>query len=90
VKDIKALEETKEWRSCKLINPKYLKHVTCSWIGVDIAEFMATCKYCDCNKCICARIERNNWNTTTSVIIAVGITISVISTVLAVLRIILS
>jgi hypothetical protein len=28
----------KEWRSCKIINPKYLEHITCPWMDVEITK----------------------------------------------------
>jgi hypothetical protein len=39
-----------EWRSCKIINPKYLKHITCPWMDVDLLYYKGTCKDCICTK----------------------------------------
>jgi hypothetical protein len=32
---LREVLKLKEWRSCKMINPKYLEHITCPWMDVD-------------------------------------------------------
>jgi hypothetical protein len=63
-----------EWRSCKIINPKYLEHITCPMMNVSPLHFKGTCQ-----DCICTKVEFMKLDMQSTVTMSVAITISVIS-----------
>jgi hypothetical protein len=67
----------KEWRPCKFMNPKYLEHVTCSWMSVDPNHSAAHCK-----DCICSKAETRKLDNIIAVATVIAIIIGVITIVL--------
>jgi hypothetical protein len=79
--ELQKKAKSRDWRPCKRIHPKYLKHVACPQMDVFYGHIKESCDGCICTKFQLATMDIQN-----VILATIAVTISVVSVVITVLK----